>query len=148
MTKSSDIERAKLILSKGYTCVLVKDETEYMSTKTGIAPMLEFIESGVDLTGFSVADKIVGKAVALLFAKTKINEVYAEIISESAIEVLNNFKIKFSFKSKTEKIINKSNTGICPMEETVLKINDPNTAYDALKNKLLKIKKITKVVKL
>ena len=143
MTKSSDVDKAKSFLSKGYTCVLIKGETEYMSTKTGIAPMMEFIERGVDLNGFSVADKIVGKAVALLFAKAKIVEVYAAVISKSAIEVLNNFKIKFSFKTKTKKIINRSNTGICPMEETVLEINDPILAYTALKNKLLKLKKIT-----
>lgn len=67
----TDLEKAKSLLKNNITCVLVKDDNVLSSTKTGIAPVMELIENNVNLEGYSVADKIVGKAVAMLFCKAK-----------------------------------------------------------------------------
>lgn len=140
MMKKTDLERAKNELNKGYTCVLIKNNSKHVSKRTGIAPMINFLEKGIDLSSFSVADKIVGKAVALLFVKAKIKEVYAEVISVEAIKILDLHNIKYSYKTKTENIINRTKTGICPMEQTVKDISDCETAYNALRKKLSELK--------
>ena len=53
----------------GHTICLCKDKNIFFIDKRGIAPMMGFIADGVDLKGYSVADIIVGKAVAMLFVK-------------------------------------------------------------------------------
>lgn len=132
----TDLEKAKSLLVGDTTCVLVKGEEIITSNKNGIRPMMEFIKENLNLKGFSVADKIVGKAAAMLFRKAEIKEVYAEVLSVSALQFLEEAKIKVTYKTLTDKIINRTKTGMCPMEETVLKIEDFEEGYLALKNKI------------
>lgn len=136
-----DIEKAKLELNRDRTIVLVKRKTMYFSQKKGISPMLDFLTEEIDLKGFSVADKIVGKAAAMLFVKVGIKEVYAEVLSCAGKMYLENNHVPVSWNTLTEKIINREGTGMCPMEETVLSISDPEEAYAALKRKVEELKK-------
>lgn len=62
----TDLELAKRNLA-GHTICLCKDGKLLTSDKRGISPMMDFIEEGRDVTGYSVADKIVGKAAAFSF---------------------------------------------------------------------------------
>lgn len=48
--------------------------------------MMALLAEGKDLTGFSAADRVVGKAAAMLFVKAKIKELFAKTISRSAAE--------------------------------------------------------------
>ena len=66
----SDLERAKGGLS-GHTLCLVRGEEILMRDERGIAPMMALLAEGKDLTGFSAADRVVGKAAAMLFVKAK-----------------------------------------------------------------------------
>ncbi len=139
----TDLLRAKSLLVGDKTCVLVKGEKTYFSTKSGIAPMMGFISDGLDLKGFSVADKIVGKAAAMLFCLAKISCVYAAVLSKSALQVLQENNIKVEYNTLVDKIINRAGTGICPMEEAVANKTDFEAAYEKLKQKLQQMKKIT-----
>jgi len=127
-----DIEKAKALLMQDYTCVLVKGDEIKTSKKSGIAPMLDFISEGENLEGFSVADKIVGKAAAMLFYKAGVVEVFAQLLSKSGEEYLKSKGIKYSYDKFTDVIINRTGDDICPMEKTVKDINDENEAYLAL----------------
>ena len=76
----TDIERARELLAGGqYTCVLCRGEDTITDTKAGIAPMMGLIGAGVDVRGYAVADRIVGRAAALLFARRKIGAVLGGI---------------------------------------------------------------------
>lgn len=140
----SDIEKAKEKLAKDTTCVLVKEDKIILSKDKGIAPILKFINAGENLENFSLADRIVGKAVAMLVVYSKIREVYAEVLSEKGEEVLKKHNIKYSYKTLTEKIINRKGDDICPMEKTVSKIYDATLAYHALKKKVEELKNLPK----
>lgn len=131
----TDIDKAKSLLTGDNTCVVVKGKNVLISQMTGIRPMMEYIKEGKDLKGFSVADKIVGKAVAMLFRKAGIKEVYAEVLSESALKFLKRENVKVTYNVLTDKIINRAKTGICPMEATVLNIEDFEKGYLALREK-------------
>ena len=63
-----DLARALLIANKDATLVAVRDDEVITVTERGIKPLLAWVREGRDLTGFSVADKVVGKAPALLYA--------------------------------------------------------------------------------
>lgn len=133
----SDIERAQELLQTGeYTCVLTKADKVITATARGISPMVGFISNCTDLNGFSAADKIVGKAAALLFVLAGVKEVYAAVLSQKAQEVFLNHGIKFSCDTLAEAIINRAGTDLCPMEKAVADIDDPCAAFEAIKKTL------------
>ena len=115
-----------------------------MSKDKGIAPILKLINADENLENFSLADRIVGKAVAMLVVYSKIREVYAEVLSKKGEEVLKKHNIKYSYKTLTENIINRKGDDICPMEKTVSKIFDATLAYHALKKKVEELKNLSK----
>ncbi len=137
----NNLEKAKGLLKESkYTCVLCLEDTVYTSVEKGVSPMLGFINSGVDLKGFSAADKIVGKAVAMLFAFAGVTEIYADVISRSAMEFLDSSEISYSYKIVADSIINRKGDGICPMEQAVADISDKNEAYETIKLTLRKLR--------
>ena len=140
----SDIEKAKEKLVGNTTCVLVKEDKIILSQEKGIAPILNLLNAGENLENFTLADRIVGKAVALLVVYAKIREVYAEVLSEKGKAVLIKYNVKFSYKTLTEKIINWKGNDICPMEKTVDNIEDATLAYHALKKKVEELKNLPK----
>ena len=132
-----DIDHAKAVFLSGkYTCVLCRDGIIHTSTLSGISPMVEFITAGIDLNGFSVADKIVGKAAAMLFVLVGVREVYAGVMSEQAVNVLLHYDVQYSYDTITQAIINRAGTDLCPIEQTVQDIEDPLVAFDAIKHTL------------
>lgn len=137
----SNIEKAKEIFDEfdNLTIVLVKDKSLLTSTQRGIKPMIELLDNNVDLRGYSVCDRVVGKAVAFLFLKAGIEEVYASTISKVALERLERAKIKVTYQNLTDRILNRKGDGLCPMEEMVVNIDDEQTAYTMLKEKLKKM---------
>lgn len=132
----TDLDRAKEYLLQGYTCVLVKGEDILTSQKAGIAPMIDFLNEGVDMQNFSVADKIVGRAAAFLFVKAKISAVYGEVLSRGAKKVLEDHGISCEYGELVDNIINRKKTGICPMEETVQNAENCEEAFLLLNQKL------------
>lgn len=128
-----------LLNEKQYTCVLCKDDSVYTSNARGINPILNLLDSGRDLRGFSAADKIVGKAAAFIYLKLNIKAVYAEVISRDALQILLQNGIYTEYNTLTEKIINRSGSGICPMEDAVKDITDAETAIKAIRQRLKKI---------
>ncbi len=94
----TDLELAKRNLA-GHTICLCKDGKLLTSDKRGISPMMDFIEEGRDVTGYSVADKIVGKAAAFLFVLAGVTEVYAEVVSSEGKRVLDEHGIPVRFPS-------------------------------------------------
>ena len=135
----TDLEIAKSALT-GHTICLCKDGKCLMSEKRGIAPMMGFIEEGVDLAGYSVADLVVGKAAAMLFVKCGIAAVYAKTLSQSGKEFLERHGIECHCDTLVERIINREGTDVCPMEKTVATCNDVEEAHKLIKNKLAELR--------
>ena len=133
--KSTDLQTAKDNL-EGHTICLCKDGKCLFSEKRGIAPMMDFIAEGVELSGYSVADLVVGKAAALLFIKCGIKRVFAKTLSESAERVLKIYGVDYEYETLTPKIINRDGTDICPMEKAVTDTDDAHEAYLILQNRL------------
>jgi hypothetical protein len=131
----TDLEQAKdLLKAGGFSCVLFRDGASYTSTKRGVAPLVDWLAGGTDIKGFSAADKIVGKAAALLFVAGDVKEVYAPIMSETAAEVLARHGIHTEYETLVRTIINRSGTGPCPMEQAVSSIDNPAETLRAIQN--------------
>lgn len=131
----NDIEAA-IINLEGNTLALCKDGNVIVSDKRGVAPMVDFLRDGREFSGYCAADRVVGKATAMLFVKAGIKEVYAEVISESAEAFLKSHGIRCSFDKRTERIMNHAKNGPCPMESLVAEIDDVETGVVMITNKL------------
>ena len=138
----NDLEKAKSALKEGHTLVLCKGGELLISDKKGISPIMDFIDGGKDLKNYCAADIIVGKAAALMFVKCGINQVYAEVLSQSGKTVLEKFKTEYGYGALTEKILNRAGDGICPMEQATSGTEDPEEAYILLKQTLENLRNI------
>ncbi len=109
----------------------------HLSEEKGIRPMILWLEESPDfLRGASVADKIVGRAAAMIMTYAGVKEVYASVISNSAIEVLKDAGIDVTYSMSAIAISTRRGDGICPMERAVAPIKDPEAAYKALREKV------------
>ena len=134
---NKDLERALEVLEKeNYTCVLCKEEKLLSSRRRGVAPLLELLDSGEQLGGFSAADRVVGKAAAMLYVLMGVKCVHARVMSEGAKQVLINAGIDCLYNELVPAIFNRTNTGFCPMETAVHHIDDPRLAPELIKERL------------
>lgn len=130
-----DFLKAKKLLIDDITLVLVKGDQVITSEKRGISFLLSLANEN-KYQGYSAADKIVGKAAAFLYVIMQVENVYGETITKRAVEILRQANINVEYKILTENIINRTNTGLCPMELIVLNIEDKEEAFMALKKKI------------
>ena len=131
----NDLDKARQLLTEGrYTCVLRKGDSIYTSAHRGVRPLMDLLDT--DVSGFSAADKVVGRATALLYCLLGIKELYAGIISDAAVEVLRTHNIPVHWDSRVAFIKNREGTGRCPMETATEGISDPADAPEAIRNKL------------
>lgn len=101
-----DLEIAKRRLCGDHlTLSMVKNSRVIFESKThGISSFLEAIERlGGRLRGASIADKVVGKAIALLCIYAGVKAVYAETLSKKAKPVFEKHKVYFEFSNLVEK---------------------------------------------
>lgn len=131
------MENAKNLLeSGGYTCVITDGNTVLTSTQRGVKPLVQFLESGRDLAGFSAADKVVGRATAYLYVLLGVKNLYAQVVSRPALAVLQENGIDTRYGNLVPNIINRKGDGICPFEAAVMDITDPQNAYAAIRRKM------------
>lgn len=82
------------------------------------------------LDGASIADKVIGKGAAALMIAGCVKEVYADVISEAAMELFGRYGITVSYDKKVAHIINRRGDGICPVEK---RCTECNTIEECLK---------------
>ncbi len=129
---------SKYILEKGsYTCVICKDGHFYTSRLRGVKPLVQFLNSRMDLSDALACDRVVGRATAFLYVLLRVRTVYAHVISEGALEVLHAHGIETEYSEVVSHIINRRGDGICPFEEAVLHITDPDEALIAVSQKMI-----------
>ena len=131
----TDIELARSNL-EGHSICLCRDGEIITDDGRGISPMMKFIAEGRELTGYSAADVIIGKAAAMLFVNAGVICVNGKKMSERGRSFLETHGIPCTYDVLTERIINRRGTDLCPMEKAVAEIDDAEEGYSALRNKL------------
>lgn len=135
-----DLQNARRILAEGqFTCVLCRDGDTVTDGRRGVKPLLELLESGKDFSGYSAADKVVGKAAAFLYCLLGVKALHAGVISAPALQVLEKAGITARYDTLVPAIRNRTNTGFCPMETAVWDIDDPARAPEAIRQALQKL---------
>jgi len=120
------------LLEGGYSCVLVRNGDVVMTSyDKGIKPIfLKIAENKNLLKDASMADKVVGKALALLSLFAGIKSVYGYIMSDDAKNVLENNGTSVGYNKVVPYIMNKDKTDQCPVEKLVGGTEDPQKAFN------------------
>ncbi len=63
-----------------------------------------------------IADKVIGKVAASILVVAGVKEIYADVMSQYAIPILEQNAIRFEYQILTEYVQNNDKTGMCPME--------------------------------
>ena len=132
----NDLEIAKTQLHrKELTLAIVKNGEVLFETRSHrIAGFLGAIEKlGDVLEGAAVADRVAGKAIALLCVYAKISDVYAEVLSEKAKAVFEENSVRHEWKELVKNVLDLNKSGVCPFEKLAADISDPKDAYRKFK---------------
>jgi len=132
----TDLELAKQkLISDALAFVIAKDGAILQTgTRDGIGELIETIDALGDATrGAALADKIAGKAVAMVARIARMRAVFSPLMSQAACDALAADHIAFEYERCVQLILNKRNDGACPMERLTQPLDDPRAAVDALR---------------
>ncbi|HPN36201.1 MAG TPA: DUF1893 domain-containing protein [bacterium] len=126
--KIADLQRA------GLTLRVEKAGREiFSSSEPMLRPLLLCLQQRrSDMAGAAVIDKIVGRAAAYLCVKGKVAEVITPLASHGAQEVLQQAGIPLHALRVVAQIMNRDNTGPCPMEQLAGEALSADGFYQAL----------------
>jgi hypothetical protein len=132
----NDLETAKKRLrDENLTLSIVSDGKVLFETVShGISPFLDAVETcGSSLEGASVADRVVGKAVALLCVEARVCAVYALTMSRGAEELLAEHEIRHEWETLVDSVLGTDKRQTCPFERVASQISNPRCAYEKLR---------------
>lgn len=139
----SGYEKARTLVREGQiSCALLKDDEIIAVNKgKGVFPLLELhdIESQ-KMEKSLLVDKVIGRAAAMIVLSGKIEAVHAEIMSEEALELLEEKGVSATYDKLVPKILNRQKDGLCPMEKAVKSITSPQEGVQVLREEIRKMK--------
>lgn len=105
------------ILQDGNHSLVVASDGIRTFDGQGISDLYGLLTEHPDwLRDASVADKVVGKGAASLLILGGVRELFAGVISASALGLLEDSGISLRFAEKVPYIINRKGDGLCPVE--------------------------------
>ena len=115
----TDLEIVKEKLQENNASLVVlyangEGKAYYQNRITDIKEILQ--QDKMALKGAVIADKVIGKVAGSILAVAGVKEIYADVMSQYAIPVLEQNGIQYEYKNLVEYIQNNDKTGMCPME--------------------------------
>lgn len=128
----------KKLRKENLTFILVKEGVVLKKSKDlGLHTLLHvFNEENILLEGAAVADRVVGKAAALLLRDSKVIKVHGEVMSEEALKILEEAGIEVSYEELVPNILNRDRTDLCPLEKMSLEIESGEDLADKINDRL------------
>ncbi len=131
----------QLILEGNAECVLLTGTQMIIERGRGISPLLNIYDYHcAEMNNAHIVDKVIGRATAAIAICGNVRHVHGELMSEDAIVFLEEHGIRATYTQCVPRILNRTMTGVCPMELTVEDIEDPKVAVRALREKLNQFK--------
>ncbi|MFN8485830.1 MAG: DUF1893 domain-containing protein [Anaerolineae bacterium] len=133
-TLTADLALARAELdARGLGMVIARaGEILWASDEPGVRSLLAAAASKRSIRGAALADRIVGRAAALVVADAGLAAVHGVVMSEGALAQLTGAGIAASYGSLVPRILNKPQTDLCPLEKLTQGIETPAEAVAAL----------------
>lgn len=138
LTAQTKMEEAKKLIQDGKAeCVLIKNDSIYQQRGRGVSPLLVMYDEHKEaMLGAILVDKVIGRAAAAIAISGKVKHVHGELMSEDAVEYLNDNGITTSYTKLVHRILNRNKDGLCPLEQSVEGITDAPTALVSLRKRI------------
>ena len=111
----------------------------YKGRGKGVSPLLELASTAEGLKMMEnalVVDRIIGKAAAILLVMGKVTHAYGMTMSKSGEEYLHAHGVETKNNRCVDAISDRTGRGICPMERSVMEIDDPREGFEKLQETL------------
>lgn len=143
MIRESLVEARNLLNEQKCSFVLLKACFDNIySNDIGLKPIMVILrEDKSGLEDGIIADKVIGKAAALMLVLSRAKAVHGVVMSQTAIKVLRENGIEYTYDTLVPFIENRSKSGACPLEKCVENINDSNIAFDAIEETIAELMK-------
>ena len=106
----------------------------------GIAPLLGlFDEAPALFVHAAAADKIIGKAAAMIFVQAGVVAVYGKLMSEAGRDYLLAHGVRVAYGETASRILNRAGDGLCPIETSVLEETDPAAGIACIRARLAQL---------
>lgn len=114
--------------------VLRRDGVPVPGHGRGVRPLLQFLEHDPDtLAGALLVDKIVGKAAAMLAVLGGVRQVVGLTVSTAGRDYLAGHGVLCTAVQTVDYVTNRTGDGLCPLEQSVLSVEDPAVGLARLK---------------
>ncbi len=122
--------------------IVKNDEIIYSDSGIGVKPIMKVINECPSLIEDAVViDKVIGKAAAMLLIKYKACAVHGILMSNTAIRMFEKHNVPYYFEDLVEAIQNRTNTGLCPLEDSVKDTNDIEQGFLNIKDRIAELMK-------
>jgi hypothetical protein len=130
------------------TCVIIKNnEIVHTEYGRGVAPLLNiFTNEPGKLKGAFVVDKIIGKAAAMILVSGGAEKVHGIVMSASGREYLENHGVAAEYTECVDMIANRDGSDMCPIEKSVIDIDDSLEGLKAIGVTIANLKKAVESV--
>lgn len=138
------LERAKMLIRTGKAeCVLVKNgKITHIERGRGVSPLLRLYDRNPDaMRGGIIVDKVIGRAAAAIAISGGAAFVHGELMSEDAQRYLKEYNIASSHVLMVHRILNRKRDGLCPLEQSVSGISNPQQAMSAMRKQIARMMK-------
>lgn len=127
---NEDWERARRALAAddALGCVACRDGQTLTGSGRGVKPLLAWLAEGQRLDGFSASDRVIGKAAAMLYIQLGAVAVHGCVMSEAGWQMLRAHGVAAAYDELVPMIRNRTNTDMCPIEQSVQNVDDPAQA--------------------
>lgn len=137
-----DLDYAKkLMFEEDLRLVLVKDgKVLYKTDNRGIKPIYYIAKNlKEEVRGASLSDRVIGRGAGIIVKYLELNKIYTELISKTAMDILDNTDIEYFYMKDVDYIENRQRTGLCPIEEMTERIKDPIDLLNSIEEFLNRI---------
>jgi len=117
------IEKLK---NSSYSLVVVKNnKIQYKSKEESVGSIVDLMDNRADLLKKAVvADKIIGRAVAMICDYASVSFCYGLILSQGAVDHFNKVGLPYQAEKVVKTIRNRDDTDLCPMEKLTLEVEN------------------------
>lgn len=131
-----------LLHKKGCSCVIADSRNELtFCYRRGVIDLFEILKHSPEtLNEALVADKVVGKGAAALMVLGRIKALHTDVISKPALEMLRQYGIEPAYDTLVDNIINRTGTGICPVEQLTSNVATAEEALPLIEQFIAKMK--------
>lgn len=122
-------ELVKILKEGAYSCVIRNGDKLLTYTRPGVADLYETLINRPEvLKDALVGDKVIGGAAAFVAIVGGVSKIYALLISQPAIDLLDRYQVAYEYEELVPYIQNRTKDGLCPMEALTMTVDEPEEA--------------------